>query len=353
MDRLDDYFKAYNKIDEHTEQTTFEIDPRELINHRRIDIIVKYYYIQARETGQDFAFAKELYKKHIEAFTDGTFQEQGNIRKNSIEQYISTFNVMIDHFKEDEYDVERSVIPIGANNEILDGAHRTACAIYFNKPVKVMKFPDLSVDYGFDFFRGRLLGAAYLDFIAKKYVQLQENVALFIVWPRIVNKENMRYMTKELEKQPMDVIYRKNLRLSEDNMRDLVYSLYREEHWVGLNPETSEAVNRKAAECYDKENCLVVYLLEGLETKELTKFKEELRAYYQVGESSIHTTDTHAEAVEIVNFLLDENYGGLLHENYLARKDVDHTLGRFIRRKLRYYYRKSINRIKKMIGVPV
>lgn len=353
MDRLDSYFKAYNKIDEQSEREIIEVNPRSLINHRRIDIIVKYYYIKARETGEDLEFAKELYMKHIEAFTDGTFQEHGNIRKNTIEQYMNTFNVMIDHFKEEGYDSNRSIIPIGRNNEILDGAHRTACALYFNTPVKVMKFPELSVDYGFNFFKARLLDAVYLDFIAKYYVQSKNNVAVAILWPKVGNKENMRHAEKEFTQEQIQIVYRKKLKLSEKNMRDLVYGLYHDEHWIGLNPDKSEAINYKVDHCYDEKGDLAIYLLEGMEAGQLTKVKEKLRDDFQVEKSSIHTTDTHKEAIEIVNFLLDEDYGGLLHQNYIDRKDVDHTIIRFMHRKLRYYYRKSINQIKRIIGKPV
>lgn len=353
MERLDTYFREYNKIDEDTEYQTFYIDPRELVNHRRIDIIVKYNYIKARETGENLAYAKELYEKHIEAFTDGTFQEHGNLKKNSIEQYLKIFDVMISHFKEEGFDESRSIIPIGRNNEILDGAHRTACALYFGTPIKVMKFPDLSVNYSFDFFRRRLLNKAYLEFIAKEYVQLNQNVAVAILWPRVGTRESMKHVEKELVREGIQITYQKSLQMNGKNIRDLVYALYRDEHWVGLNPDTSEGINYKAEQCYDASKYLVVYLLEGMEPGQLLRVKEKLRADLQVEKSSIHTTDTHAEAVEIANFLLAEDYSIQLKQNYMKRKDIDHTPLRFIHRKLRYYYRTSINQIKRLIGKPV
>lgn len=353
MNRLDDYFKAYNKIDEQTPHSTFEMEPAALITPRRIDILVKYYYIHARETGEDLAFAKELYEKHIEAFTDGLFQEHGNKEKNSLEKYLEIFDEMIDQFKEAGFDAKQSVIPIGRNNELLDGAHRTACALYFHATVPVMKFPDLAVDYGFDFFRRRLLDEVYLDFIAKEYVQLKGEVRAMIAWPKIGNKQNIQYIDDELERQGVQILYKKRLTLDEKTLQDLVFTIYREEHWLGFNLEKFKAVQYKANLCYDEKGYLTLYLLEDVAEEQLVDIKNHLRNYFQVEKSSIHTADTHQESVETANFLLDQNYGELLRQNYLARKDVDHTFTRFAHRKIRYYYRTALNRLKKILGKPV
>lgn len=353
MDRLDDYFKAYNKIDEQTNHSVVELQPQALLNSRRIDILVKYYYIQARETGVDRAFAQELYEKHIEAFTDGTFQEHGNQEKNSLEKYLEIFDEMIEQFKEDGFDATRSIIPIGRNGEILDGAHRTACALYFNTPMLVMKFPNLSVDYGFDFFRGRLLDRVYLDFIAKEYVRLNDAVKTLIMWPKVGNKQNVQYVDKELERQGVRILYKKKLIVEEKTLQDLVFNIYREEHWLGFNLEKFKAVQYKANLCFDDKGYLILYLLEEVADERLLEIKNTLRDYFQVEKSSIHTADTHQESVETANFLLDKKYAELLHQNYLDRKDVDHTFVRFIHRKLRYYYRTALNQLKKILGKPV
>ena len=77
-------------------------------------------------------FINELYDKHIEAFSAGSYNEPGNDEKNSIKKYIDTFEVLIKNIKKSGIDETISVIPVGKNNEIMDGAHRTAIASYFN-----------------------------------------------------------------------------------------------------------------------------------------------------------------------------------------------------------------------------
>lgn len=353
MDRLDAYFKTYNQIDENHDYQTYTIDPKELIHPRRIDLIVKYYYIKSRETGDNIEFSKELYAKHIEAFTDGTFKEHGNKEKNSLEKYFEIFDRLIDSFKEAGFNEELSVIPIGQHQELLDGSHRAACALYFNTPITVMQFPELSVDYGFDFFKRRLLDDLYLDFIAKEYVQLNPDVDTLIAWPKVGNAKNNKYIELEMERQEITIVYQKKFIVEQQVLEDLVYSIYREEPWVGFNLEKFKAVKYKANLCYDEKGYLIIYILEGVRGGQLFDIKEQLREYFQVEKSSVHTADTHEESVEIVNFLFDQDYETLLRQNFLNRKDIDHTFIRFAHRKLRYLYRKSINHIKKIIGKPV
>ena len=210
FNKLDPYFLAYHKINDQTEHTVFKIKVKDLINPKRIDIIIKYYYIKARERGENLELAKEMYSKHIEAFSDGTFQEHGNKEKDSLEKYIEIFDTIIDDFKVNGFNKEKSLIPIGQDKEILDGSHRVACALYFCKEIKVVQFPSLSVDYGFDFFRGRYLDEFYLDFIAKEYVNLGKQIYLLILWGKAGLDKNILYIEKILNQKGSSIIYKKN-----------------------------------------------------------------------------------------------------------------------------------------------
>lgn len=353
MERLDTYFKEYNGINEDENYLTYKMNPKELINPRRIDLIVKYYYIKSRETGEDVEFAKELYGKHIEAFTDGTFEEHGNKEKNSLDKYLEIFDELIDSFKEEGFNAERSVLPIGGNNELLDGSHRTACALYFETEVTVMKFPELSVDYGFDFFRRRLLDEMYLDFIAKEYVRLNEAVSTLVVWPIVGTKKNKQFIEAEIKRQGAQIIYHKSYHMTREALEDFVFTIYRQEHWVGFNLENFHGVKEKASFGYDEKGQLILYVLEGISFEQLDRIKEKLRADFQVGKSSIHTGDTHEESVEMVNFMFAQDYKQRLHQNFMDRKDIDHTFTRYVHRKLRYFYRVTINQLKRLFKKPV
>lgn len=353
FNKLDPYFLAYNKIDPQIDYDVFYLKPEEIINEKRIDIIVKYYYIKARESGHNLGLAREIYEKHIEAFSDGTFQEHGNKDKNSIEQYISTFNQLIDDFKENGFDEDKSYIPVGKDNEMLDGSHRAACALYYKQKIKVVKFPDLGVSYDFEFFRKRHLDEFYLDFIAKEYVNLKQETYVLFAWPKIGNHENLAYIDKMMNQGECRVIYKKKLAIDHSSLWHLIFNIYKDEHWIGYKGNGFKLVDHKRDLCYDQNGMLGVYLIECSSLSSLTEKKQLLRDYFAVEKSSVHTTDTYEESIEILDFILDKDYDRLLHEDFLNNRDSKYTFKKHVMRKLRYFYRKLMNIIKKIIGMPV
>lgn len=176
FNKLNKYFLKKYKIKEDSEYELFDIYAKNLLTIKRIDLVIKYYYIECREKNKNLEFAREIYIKHIEAFTDGTFTEAGNPDKNSIEKYIEAFDDLIDDFKINGYCSDISIIPIGKDNELIDGSHRTACAAYFNQKIRVMRFSNISVDYGLEFFKRRLLDDYYLYFIAIEYGIIKDDI---------------------------------------------------------------------------------------------------------------------------------------------------------------------------------
>ena len=78
-----------------------------------------------------------------------------------------------------------------------------------------------------------------------------------------------------------------------------------------------------------------------------------MREYFGLGKASIHSADTHKEVVEVLDFLLDQDYDKLLYENFLKEKEKKYDLKNHIKRKARYGYRRTINIIKRVLGKPV
>lgn len=353
LNKLDKYFLSYNKITQDTEYEVFEIDPKELITERRIDLVVKYYYIQCRENNENISFARELYDKHIEAFTDGTFQEHGNKHKNSIDRYIETFHNLIDEFKKKGFDSSISIIPIGKNYELLDGSHRVACAAYFKQRIKVARFPDLSVDYGIKFFKLRLLDDYYLDFIVKEYAALKNNIQLLIAWPKIAESRKLNVVQEILDKNGCKIIYKKKLRFSREELWNLIFQIYKQEHWIGHTKNNFEGITLKADLCYDNNGLLEVYVIDTPSIEMLNSAKQKIREFFLIGKSSIHTTDSKKETLDILMFIFDKNYNTLLYDSVQQLKEMKYCRIRYFFRKIRHVYRVTVNRIKRLVGKPV
>jgi hypothetical protein len=346
LNKLHNYFLNYNEITKDTEYTLFDIDAKELITANRIDLVVKYYYIECREKNNNFEFAKELYIKHIEAFSDGTFSEQGNSNKNSIEKYLQVFNSLIDDFKINGYKEDISIIPIGKNYALLDGSHRTACAAYFNQKIKVIQFNHLFVDYGFNFFRKRLLDDIYLDFISTKYIILKDNIYVLFVWPKITKHKDNK-MVYEILNDKCNIIYNRKFKMESKEFGNLLYHVYKDEHWIGYKKNSFKGLTKKTEQCYDKNGLVEIFLVDCTYVEILTKIKEELRNLFEIGKDSIHSTDTKKETIEILNYIFAEKYKG----NFIDNLKYDRV--KYIGRKIRYMYRVIINQIKYMIGKPI
>ena len=80
------------------------VPARQLMSPLRFDLMAKYAYAEYLLEGRESAFAEELYTKHIEAFSGGSFQEPGNESKNSAEAYRKMFRDLIDSIKTSGYD---------------------------------------------------------------------------------------------------------------------------------------------------------------------------------------------------------------------------------------------------------
>ena len=60
-------------IDSNTKYEILEIEPKQLISRKRLDIIAKLKYIENIEKCLNCTFYNQLYKRHIEAFSNGTY----------------------------------------------------------------------------------------------------------------------------------------------------------------------------------------------------------------------------------------------------------------------------------------
>ena len=103
---LSDNFVKTKHITKETPFFIEEVCGRELLCPARMDLAAKIAYIEARETGADMGFARELYRKHIEAFSEGYFTEPGDENKDSLDKFFTVVDELIDDFKKNGFDPE-------------------------------------------------------------------------------------------------------------------------------------------------------------------------------------------------------------------------------------------------------
>jgi len=206
---LGEYFCRSNSIDKEMDYRIEWVSARELLVPQRIDLIAKYKYVEHFEKGYDLVFIKKVYKEHIEAFSFGTFSEAGNPTKNTFSKYVETFEFLIKDIKCNGLDPQKSVIPVGKNDVILDGAHRTAIAAYFNLDVPIIRFPEIEVNYDSEFFKIRKLDTRILDFLVYEYCKIKE-IGFLIV---LNDTQNLKGIT-ESNQHTNHLMYYKNVDIS-------------------------------------------------------------------------------------------------------------------------------------------
>lgn len=282
------------------------IDAKELLTYNRIDLIAKYKYVEFLDKGYDMTFATELYFEHIKAFSSGSFVEPGQeSTKNNFESYLSSFHSLIIAIK-NNFDPRVSAIPLGKNNIILDGSHRVSITAYYDKKVPVIRFPEIEVEYGFDFFQSQGLNVFYLDYLALEYCKLKDGVIAACIWP-IANAPDRTRMTESLLRENARIVYKKVIDLSFSALCNLFVEVYSGAQWLGTPEDGFRGAQAYASRCFSPKGKLIVYLLEGITPENILLLKEAIRNIWQIGNESIHTTDNKSETVRLVNLLLNEN----------------------------------------------
>ena len=305
------YVIVNNNIGPETPYEIEEVDARSLIAPERIDLMAKWAYIDAKEKALTSDSAKNLYIRHIRAFSEGTFTEPGSEDKNTIEKYLSTFDTLISDIKEKGFDAEKSLIPVGDDNIILDGAHRCACAAYYGKKVKIIRFPNIKKDYGAEFFRKRNLPTADIDWMVDLYCHLSRNVFFACIWPRAELKKIEKAKEIICDKCGK-IIYDRTMRMSYQGIRNFMIEIYGHQAWSGSIFDGHRGIDGKVNACYD-DNPLTILIFHSKNFTDVLDAKQDIRTVFEIENHSIHISDTDAETVMMADLLLNSNARHLLN----------------------------------------
>lgn len=302
---LGEYFCTRYRIPFDEKCNVEYINARDLIVPSRIDLCAKIAYVKNKVEGINCSFIDELYCKHISAFTIGTCSEDGNDNKNNIEDYINTFNELIGSIQKNGVDETLSVIPVGRGNGIMDGGHRVAIAAYFDQEVPIVRIERLEPFNGLQFFRERLLEEKYLDYLAIEYCLLTEReVYMAICWPSISDSTDT---AERILQEQSTVVYKKELNLSLNGMRNFVIQTYIEHDWCGNMKVGFAGAQPQITGCYGKGGKLTAFLIEAKDLECVKSIKEQIRQHYGLGNYSLHTTDNKIETIKLAKLLFNRN----------------------------------------------
>ncbi|MFW5650785.1 MAG: lipopolysaccharide biosynthesis protein [Acetivibrio ethanolgignens] len=154
-----------------------EVSAESLISPYRLDLMAKLLLLTAKNGTYDRKRADDLYKKHLEAFSNRLMIESGQNEKRGLQKYLDTFEQIASTTREDSNTLVQlgNPIPVDAKYMAMDGAHRISTAIFYEKRLLVYLFDKkLPNKYDFLFFRKRFLAETYIIEMAKKYVDMRK-----------------------------------------------------------------------------------------------------------------------------------------------------------------------------------
>lgn len=280
----------------------------------RIDISAKILFIKYLEENIDSLYGEDVYLNHLRVWNG--LREIEPPKKGAYD-YLDSFRKIIKDVKTDEFDFKKNPILFNTNNNLINGSHRLAAAIYFNKPVYVKYTDNLEgqEDCNYELFRahnsvhGRI-EKGYLDSMVLEYIKRKaENVFVITIFP---SAKGLDEKIENTIKDYASIIYRKDFLISKVNAEKFIDVLYHGEDWL------NGGISAKASFTFPESGYVRTFFIEVSDSKILTELKERLRGYWDLGKHSLHINDTRTETLRISRNVLNDNSLRFINTEFLG-----------------------------------
>lgn len=287
----------YNNLTDEYYQLEYRA-PEELLHPNRFDLAFKLFYLRMNKLHPDFA--REVYLEHIRAFGLGRYFEAGREDKIGKEAFINQFEDIALDIQNNGFDSDKTVIPLSINGIAYNGAHRIASAIAAEHPICAVKTSETDPCFDYRFFQSRNVSTDLLDLAAREMVQCSQQSLIALVWPSAIGHE------EEIVRLLGRVFYKKDVSLNSNGAKNFLTQVYASERWIGTPEQDFSGAHSKQIECFQSKRPLRVFAFMAESVEVATEIKKKIRDIFGIGNSSIHTTDTHAEAVLLASLLLND-----------------------------------------------
>ncbi len=279
-----------------------EIEPLSLLTPQRFDLCAKLIYADHRKLKLKTRWAEALYDAHILAFNGG--REGDGSGKASVADFKQSFHQTLDSIAANGFSPDVSLVPVGPNDVIIDGAHRVAAGLCFGRRIATAVFDWESRAYDFPFFRARGLASGWADAIALEYCRRQPNAYVATVFPSAQGKNNeVRSILQEIGA----IVYEKHVSLNRQGALHLIREIYASERWLGNWSNDFAGAPGKMEPCFQREGPVRVFVFEADDPAKVKYAKERIRNLFQIGNHSVHINDTHQETIFLAQLFLNDN----------------------------------------------
>ena len=298
------------------------VNPLQLLHSNRYDIIFKYIYIKYASIYKFFGnWTSELYKQHIQLLNGGyemlTFVQ--NKQKNSVKDFFIDFQNIINIFIKNQY-IERP-LPLYDTNNILNGSHRTACHIFYNKKLLYKIIPNSKpFNCHSEYFKNRELNKnnlplpgkdiinsvdkKYMDFSILEYILLKKDVRILCMYSNNYNNHQQNIL-QYIFSTKTNIVYAKTITMTDIGLYNFIKEAYLTENFVNVTNKT----NATKANYNDNNYTITIYVLENNLTeysKSGGKHKTELRKIFN-NHNAVHISDNNDDTIRMAKIIFNEN----------------------------------------------
>ena len=193
--------------------------PHILLNYKRIDICAKLLFLKYPHID----YFENLYKQQLFCSTAGTFIEFDNPLKRSFNDFKQVFFEINETISNKSFDWYTSPIVIDQNNNLVNGAHRLASAVYNNEPVGAIKTVADAPIQDLYFFKKNGLNSSYIESMLSELFRSTKFSRLGVFWGL-----NNYQKSRVLDILP-DVIWEKDIGLNERGKLNITEVIYQNE----------------------------------------------------------------------------------------------------------------------------
>lgn len=307
FDALTEYFVKENNIDISQEYEVCEVPARDLIKWNRFDLMAKWLLISDKDKNLSDGCGSKAYYDNINAFSCGLFFEPGTAEKNSFEKYLDDLDKLIEDIKNNGFDANKSLIPVGVGDDVIDGSHRVSVAAYYDKCVSVIRFPKLNrVNcYDYNYFRKYMMSDVSMGYMAIQYAKLRPNCYMACLWTVADLSKTEEVETKI--KSVGNIVYSQDVYLTYQGMCNFMVQIYGHQAWTGSIDNHFAGVRGKVEACYKAGQPVRTYLFEADDLEVVVNIKAQIREIFQIENHSIHISDNWDETLDMVEMLYNRN----------------------------------------------
>jgi len=268
----------------------------------RFDLGIKYNYAKSLiNLGYVPTVYVRDYLEHINSFN--LFYEEKPIKK-SPDDFIKSFDTLIESLKENGYQESEDKIFITAEGELLNGAHRISTLAALGREVNIHEAAGDSELYDFEFFQNKSLPENVSDRGIIGSLEIETDARLLIVYPVVPNR-----FEPEIEFQIRKrgtLFFKKwipaNFNLI-TNIKLINYYIHGDQNhlgWLGSSSDKFSGIRRHAEESMGSGR-IRFYVIKNISDENFLHLKNDLRKTFGVGNFSLHGTDSFQETQDVIH----------------------------------------------------